>query len=104
MLDMTKTNKPIPLSAMVIASWIAYLSCKDSEGKTINFVDNKKEQLLEIMSEIEKDGNIEPFLKQPGMFGSLSENKEFLGDIQQFYGSLQSEGVTKALELVIWWR
>lgn len=72
MLDMAKASKPIPLSAMVIASWIAYLSCKDGEGKTINFIDNKREQLLEVMSEVEKDGKVEPFLKQPGMFGMLS--------------------------------
>ena len=46
MIDSIKKKKSVPFSAMIIASWIAYAGAKDSEGKSINIVDNRKEQIM----------------------------------------------------------
>ena len=34
---------------MVVASWIAYASCKDEKGQPINIVDLRKEEIMKVV-------------------------------------------------------
>lgn len=82
MIENVHHKKSIPLSAMVVASWIAYVCLKDNEGKLINIVDNRKVEIQECAVEINKDGKIKRFVELEGMFGELAKNEEFVNHIQ----------------------
>jgi mannitol 2-dehydrogenase len=82
---------------MVVASWIAYASCKDEKGQPISIVDLRKEEIMKVVDQIQQDGGTERFMKIEGLFGVLATHDQFNQNVQKFYHSLRTKGVHESL-------
>ncbi|MED7787727.1 mannitol dehydrogenase family protein [Francisella sp. 19X1-34] len=91
-------GKDLKLSALIIASWRAYLDGVDESGKKIEIVDNKKQMLLDFIT-----GNSDPvaFIKIKDIFHSLSNDITFVQLYKQAYINIKKYGAIKATSLFL---
>lgn len=96
--EQINTGKNLKLSALIIASWRAYLDGTDETGEQIDIVDNKKDFLLNFIT---KNSDPVAFIQIKDIFHNLSSDNSFVENYKQAYSNIKEYGALKAISLFI---
>ncbi|EKT79622.1 mannitol dehydrogenase [Rhodococcus opacus M213] len=89
-------DRPIRLSAAIVASWARYAEGVDENGEPIDVVDQLKDSLVPIARS--QHENHTAFIENQSVFGDLAENPRFVTAYLWALDSLYSVGARKTLE------
>jgi mannitol 2-dehydrogenase len=87
----------IERSAAVVASWVRYAEGEDEQGRPIEVVDNRKEQVIELAGRA-RDGDPDAFIANRDLFGDLAESERFMEAYRRHFGSLHERGARATLD------
>lgn len=87
-------GKDLKLSALIIASWRAYLDEMDEKGEKIHIVDNRKQMLLEF---VRLNPNPIKFIEIKDIFHELSSDKVFVNNYLKAYLNIKEYGAIAAI-------
>jgi mannitol 2-dehydrogenase len=93
------TERPVRLSASIIASWARYAEGVDEHGDPIVVVD----QLSDVLTAIARTQGEDPsaFIANREIFGDLAENRRFVDEYLEALSNLESVGAREALRLAL---
>lgn len=89
-------DRPIRLSAAIVASWARYAEGVDEDGEPIDVVDQLKDSLVPIARS--QHENRTAFIENRSVFGDLAENPRFVTAYLWALDSLHGVGARKTLE------
>ncbi|BAH50753.1 mannitol dehydrogenase family protein [Rhodococcus opacus] len=89
-------DRPIRLSAAIVASWARYAEGVDEAGEPIDVVDQLKDSLVPIARS--QHENRTAFIENQSVFGDLAENPRFVTAYLWALDSLHEIGARKTLE------
>jgi mannitol 2-dehydrogenase len=89
-------DRPIRLSAAIVASWARYAEGVDEDGEPIDVVDQLKDSLVPIARSQRE--NRTAFIENRSVFGDLAENPRFVTAYLWALDSLHGVGARKTLE------
>lgn len=89
-------DRPIRLSAAIVASWARYAEGVDEDGEPIDVVDQLKDSLVPIAQS--QHENHTAFIENQAVFGDLAENPRFVTAYLWALDSLHGVGARKTLE------
>ncbi|MGB3859205.1 MAG: mannitol dehydrogenase family protein [Ornithinimicrobium sp.] len=90
---------PIEHSALIVASWARYAEGEDEQGNPIKVVDRIKDRVMAAAAKQDEDPIA--FLRDPDLFGNLSENERFTHAYQEHLDVLHSGGARASLERLV---
>jgi len=94
--DRLAAGGDISRSALVIASWAAYLEGKDERGKPIEIVDKRRDLLVEAVQREQHDPLA--FISLTGIFGDLAADSRFVDAYLDARRSLREDGAVSSLQ------
>ncbi|MGU3438394.1 mannitol dehydrogenase family protein [Actinomycetes bacterium M1A6_2h] len=86
-------DRPVALSAAVVASWARYAEGTDEQGEPIEIVDQLKDSLVALA----REGGT-AFIENRRLFGDLADNARFVEAYSAALDSLHSRGARATLE------
>ncbi|WP_099023585.1 mannitol dehydrogenase family protein [Mycolicibacterium palauense] len=92
-------DRPVRLSAAIVASWARYAEGIDEEGRPIEVVDQLADTLVPL-ARTQRDDPLAPlaFVKNTSLFGDLAESPRFVEAYRWALDSLHRDGARATLE------
>jgi mannitol 2-dehydrogenase len=90
---------PITRSAAIVASWARYAEGSDEQGRPIEIVDRRRDELVALAAR-QRDLPT-AFLTNRALFGELAENLRFTADYVWVLKSLHELGAKRTLEALV---
>jgi mannitol 2-dehydrogenase len=84
-------------SAAVVASWVRYAEGEDEQGRPIEVVDNRKQQVTELARKA-RDGDPDAFIRNRDLFGDLAGSERFMDAYRGTLASLHERGARATLD------
>ncbi|KMO73599.1 mannitol dehydrogenase [Mycolicibacterium chubuense] len=91
-----QSNRPVRLSAAIVASWARYAEGVDEQGEAIEVVDHLADSLIPIARSQRNDPLA--FVENAEVFGDLAQQARFVEAYRWALESLHSEGARATLE------
>jgi mannitol 2-dehydrogenase len=89
--DNIAAGRPVALSAAIVASWARYAEGVDEQGKAIEIVDNRREQVTAAAAR-HREGDPLAFIRDADLFGDLAEREAFTARYLRALKSYQVRG------------
>jgi mannitol 2-dehydrogenase len=84
-------------SAAVVASWVRYAEGEDEQGRPIEVVDQRRDQVMELAARA-RDGDPDAFIRNRDLFGDLAESERFMEAYRRSLASLHERGARATLD------
>jgi mannitol 2-dehydrogenase len=94
--DQLARDGEVRRSALVVAAWARYAEGVDEQGRPIEIVDNRREQVMARAREQDRDRLV--FLRDPDLFGDLVDDPRFTTPYVAALDSLHALGARATLE------
>lgn len=96
--EQINTGVSLKLSALIIASWRAYLDGVSDNGDKIDIVDNKKDFLVDFIA---KNDNPLDFIKIKEIFHDIASDEKFVGDYLKAFEAIKQEDALAAIAKIL---
>jgi mannitol 2-dehydrogenase len=98
--DNLAAGRSVGCSATIVASWARYAEGEDEQGAAIDIVDQRREQVMAAAAQ-QRTGDPLAFIRDRGLFGDLSEWREFTGPYRRALESFHRAGARATIESFI---
>ena len=100
MQDALVDEKPIHITALIIAAWHQYLKKLIATGSSADITDDMKDHWIALFNDA-GENSLEVFLKTGKVFGNLGNRPQVIAQVRTFTDMIERNGMSKAIELVL---
>lgn len=97
--DLLARDRPVPLSAAVVASWARYAEGTDEQGRPIEVIDGRRDRLMAAARR--QAAAPTAFIQDGELFGDLADHDAFSSQYVRALGLLRRNGARATLEYLL---